>query len=433
MLVSHSHTLHCREDKILHRLQGQLWGHQQPQNWSWQCISIRFLCAYSLFFTLESQDLKVPIYKKDSVPRNEELALNTFSHIHFLFLLSAYLCSSPLSQILTCHEDTLKFGTCPCVSGQATGSQVQLQIKAAAHSVFNRNCWSCNTCKKKKKKYLQVVTDLASKTSENFHFNFTCQATHLKRQEQNHLFISWMCCENKFLQVNFCSGERKGFLCITVKICHSRPEAFPYPQTLQSLWHSFPEASPPFLLFSPSTEAVPNKKDFAQVCRRGSTCAVLQSLLQGCSGCTAPLPFPAASTHCERISGLWLLNSFCKSRLRRKDTIYQHRASQPTLTGHLTSSPRLFAALCSPSKMPNLCHMVMGWTAASPPSPELERGYTTKAQEEPRVPQSTSDEVDISVNWWPIQFLQTSNLSGSTMPANSKQKVGRLLQGKINS
>lgn len=52
-------------------------------------VYLRFLCAYRLFFTLEPQDQKVPIYKNDSVPKNEELALNTFSHIHFLLLLRA--------------------------------------------------------------------------------------------------------------------------------------------------------------------------------------------------------------------------------------------------------------------------------------------------------------------------------------------------------
>lgn len=42
---------------------------------------------------------------------------------------------------------------------------------------------------KKKKKKLQVVTDLAPKTSENFHFNLLAAATDWKSQEQNHLLF----------------------------------------------------------------------------------------------------------------------------------------------------------------------------------------------------------------------------------------------------
>lgn len=291
MLVSHSHTLHCKEDKILQRSQGQPWGRQQPQNWSWQCISIRFLCGYRLFFTLEPKDQKVPIYKTDSMPKNEELALNTqLFNIHFLLLLSAWLCSSPPSQVLTCHENILKFGPCPCDGGLATGNQVQVQIRVADHCVFNRNCWSCNSCQKKSFKWSQIWH---LKLQKIFTSILLATATNLKRQEQNHLLISWMCCENKFLHATFFSGERHGFLCIPVKICHFSPGAFPYPQTLQAPWHSFPEASPPFLLFSPSNEAVPNKKGFAQLRRCGSTCAVLQSLLQGCTGGTAPVPIPS--------------------------------------------------------------------------------------------------------------------------------------------
>lgn len=79
-------------------------------------------------------------YKNDLVPKNEELALNTqLLNMHLLLLLHAWLCSSLPSQTLACHEDTVKFGPCSCDGGWATGSQVQVQIKAAAHCVFNRN------------------------------------------------------------------------------------------------------------------------------------------------------------------------------------------------------------------------------------------------------------------------------------------------------
>lgn len=89
---------------------------------------------------------KCPSTRKIQCPKNKELALNTqLFNIHFL-LLSAWLCSSPPSQILACHEDILKFGPCPCDGGWATGSQVQLQIKAAACCVFTGNCWSCIIC-----------------------------------------------------------------------------------------------------------------------------------------------------------------------------------------------------------------------------------------------------------------------------------------------
>lgn len=138
------------------------------------------------------------IYKKDLVPKNEESALNTqLFNIYFL-LLSAWLCSSPPFQIVARHEGILKLGPCSCDGGWATGSQVQVQIKAAAHCVFNRNGWSCNICQKKKKK-LQVVTDWHPKPQKIFTSILLAIATHLKRQEQNYLLISWMCCENKFL------------------------------------------------------------------------------------------------------------------------------------------------------------------------------------------------------------------------------------------
>lgn len=119
------------------------------------------------------------------------------------------------------------------------------------------------------------------------------------------------------------------------------------------------------------------------------TCAVLQSLLQGCSGCTA-IPsslhrlredvwtmmaessrdnkiLPASFSYVLSTQLQYnFLNSFCKSKLKRKETVYQHGPSQPTLAGHLTSRPRPFAPLCSTSKMPNLCHTGDGLNCCLP-------------------------------------------------------------------
>lgn len=104
-----------------------------------------------------------------------------------------------------------------------------------------------------------MVTDLAPETSENFQFNFTCHSYKFKKtgaKPPPH----FMDVRKLVPTSNSFSGERQGFVCTTVKICHFSPGLFPYPQTLQALWQSFPEASPLFLLSSPVMKQCPIKR-----------------------------------------------------------------------------------------------------------------------------------------------------------------------------
>lgn len=307
-------------------------------------------------------------------------------NIHFFVLLSAWLCSSPPSQILACHEDKLKFGPCPCDGGWATGSQVQVQIKVVAHCVFNRNCRSCH---KKSFKWSQIWHP---KPQKIFTSILLATATNLKRQEQNHLLISWMCCENKFLQATFFQEKDKFFSASQSKfvtslqkhfpvLTPSKPSGFP---SQRHLLHSsyFPQA----MKQCPIKRVLHRSADVAALvqcsslfCRAAVDAQPLCQSLQPPHSVRGSLDNDGLIQQGQQNSAAILymysvntasiqnfFNSLCKSKLRRKGTVCQHRASQPTLTGHLTSSPRLSAPLCSPSKMPSLCHTGDGFSCCLP-------------------------------------------------------------------
>lgn len=274
--------------------------------------------------------------------------------------------------------------------------------------MFNRNCWSCNICQKKKKifKWSPIWHPKPQKIYTSI---LLATATHLKRQEQNHLFISWMCCENKFLQVTFDQEKEKVFSTSQSKFVTHVQEHSPI------LTPSKPSGTPSqkHLLHSSYFPQALTQCPIKRTLHRSADVAALvqwSSLFCRAAVDAQPLYHSLQPPHTVRGSldyDCLMVSAKAGWEGRRQSISTGHHNPHSQVTSPPAQGSLLLSAL--PQKCPICVTWVMGWAAASPPSPELERGYTTKAQEEPRVPQSTSE--------WSGYFSQ---LMSNSIPSDIK-------------